>query len=161
MRDSSISCYSIDSSISYIHARFIHIMLFNRFIHIVYPCEIHPYHAIRDSYDIIFLVKFNVEFPRHVMDFPIKSYNPHSTPLENVFVCKLQWFPYFVVLCAMVVELKGRFRTVTNLCSFFVLCFFDGTVASFMTSYNISNTKGNFLHFAHLFVHPRVVSIIY
>ena len=42
-------------------------------------CEIHPFHAIqgksiawlRDSSDIIFLVKFNVEFTRQAMDFPI------------------------------------------------------------------------------------------
>ena len=37
-------------------------------------CEIHPFYAnasLRDSCDIIFLVQFNVEFPRQAMVFPI------------------------------------------------------------------------------------------
>ena len=46
-------------------------------------CEIHPF---RDSCDIIFLVKFNVEFTRQAMDFPIKL---HTTKLfERILIIK-------------------------------------------------------------------------
>ena len=40
---------------------------------------------LRDSYDIIFLVKFNVEFPRQAMDLPIKSFQEFFT--IQVYTC--------------------------------------------------------------------------